>query len=265
MELQARRALITGASGGVGGAIARALSARGASVVLSGRNVEALEALAAELGDRAQVEAADLQTSEDARDLARRAGAVDVLVANAAVPASGRIDDYTADQLDRALAVNLAAPIHLTHELLPGMRERGRGHLVYINSMSGKVAAPRSALYSATKFGLRGFAFGLRQDLEGTGVGVSSVFPGFISDSGMFAETKVEAPGTLPTVTPERVARDVLKAIDQNRAEIDSAPLFAKFGGRVFGLAPGMVAGITKRLGGTELADSIGEAQREKR
>ena len=99
-------------------------------------------------------------------------------MANAALPASGRIDDYTAEQLDRALAVNLAAPIHLAHELIPGMRERGRGHLVFINSMAGKVASPRSALYSATKFGLRGFAFSLRQDLEGTGVGVSSVFPG---------------------------------------------------------------------------------------
>ena len=265
MELQGRRALITGASGGIGGAIARALHGRGAAVVLSGRNVDALEQLASALGDRAEALPADLQTSTDARELARRAGAVDVLVANAALPASGRIDDYTPEQLDRALGVNLAAPIHLAHELIPGMLERGRGHLVFINSMSGKVASPRSALYSATKFGLRGFAFSLRQDLEGTGIGVSSVFPGFVSDGGMFAETGIEAPGSVQAVPPTRVAADVVKAIESNRAEIDSAPVFAQFGGRIFGMAPNLVARITKRMGGTELADAIGEAQREKR
>lgn len=265
MKLQGRRALITGASGGIGGAIARALHARGATVVLSGRRSEALDRLASTLGQRAETLQADLQTSAEVRVLARRAGEVDVLVANAALPASGLIDDYTPEQIDRALAVNLAAPIHLAQELIPGMRERGRGHLVFVNSMSGKVASPRSALYSATKFGLRGFAFSLRQDLEGAGIGVSSVFPGFVSEGGMFADTGIEAPSTVQAVPPARVAADVVKAIETGRAEIDSAPPFARLGGRVFGVSPNLVAAITRRLGGTELADAIGEAQRGKR
>ena len=86
---------------------------------------------------------------------------MDVLVANAALPASGRVEDFEPDQIDRALDVNLRAPIQLTRALLPGMLERGRGHLVLVSSLSGKVASPRSGIYSATKFGLRGFAAGL--------------------------------------------------------------------------------------------------------
>jgi short-subunit dehydrogenase len=265
VDLQGRRALVTGASGGIGGAIARALHARGATVVVTGRNVEALEKLASELGARAEVLPADISSSKGARELAERAGEVDVLVANAALPASGEIDDYTPEQLDRAIAVNLAAPIHLSHALIDGMRKRGAGHVVFINSMSGKVALARGALYSGTKFGLRGFALGLRQDLEGSGVGVSTVFPGFVSDAGMFADTKIEAPPTVPAVTPERVARDVVRAIERNRAEIDAAPFASRVGGWLFGIAPGPVARLTKRLGGVELAHAIGEAQRNKR
>ena len=85
--------------------------------------------------------------------------------------------------------MNLRAPIQLTRALMPGMVDRRRGHLVFISSLSGKVATARSALYSATKFGLRGFATGLREDLHGSSVGVTTVFPGFISDAGLFAES----------------------------------------------------------------------------
>ena len=101
--------------------------------------------------------------------LAEAAGAVDVLVANAALPASGRVEDFDPDEIDRSIDVNLRAPIQLTRALLPGMLERGRGHVVLVSSLSGKVASPRSGLYSATKFGLRGFAAGLREDVEPLG------------------------------------------------------------------------------------------------
>ena len=98
-------------------------------------------------------------------------------MANAALPASGPIVDFSPEQIDRALDVNLRAPIQLTRALVPGMVERGAGHVVLVSSLSGKVASIGSSLYSATKFGLRGFASGLREDLHGTGVGVTVVFP----------------------------------------------------------------------------------------
>ena len=90
-------------------------------------------------------------------------------MANAALPASGRVEDFDPEQIDRALDVNLRAPIQLTRALLPGMFERGRGHVVLVSSLSGKAASARSSIYSATKFGLRGFASGLREDAGAEG------------------------------------------------------------------------------------------------
>ena len=117
-----------------------------------------------------------------------------MLVANAALPASGRVEDFEPEEIDRAIDVNLRAPIQLTRALLPGMLERGRGHVVLVSSLSGKVASPRSGIYSATKFGLRGFAAGLREDVEPRGIGVTVVFPGFVSEAGLFAESGVRLP-----------------------------------------------------------------------
>src|SRR4051794_38950958 len=215
MELAGRAALVTGASGGIGQAIARALHARGASVAATARREELLEELSAGLGgERVETLVADLSDRDDVAKLAERCAHVDVLVANAALPASGRVDDFTPEQIDRALEVNLRAPIQLARALMPGMLERGSGHLVFISSLSGKVATARSALYSATKFGLRGFAAGLREDLHGSGVGVTTVFPGFISDAGLFAEAKVDLPPGVGTRSPEQVAEAVVRGIE---------------------------------------------------
>ena len=108
--------------------------------------------------------------------------------------------------------MNLRAPIHLARELAGPMVERGSGHLVFISSLSGKTASPGGSLYSATKFGMRGFALGLREDLVGTGVGVTTVFPGFIRDAGMFHEADTELPEGVGTRTPEQVAAGVIRA-----------------------------------------------------
>ena len=147
MQLAGARVLVTGATGGIGGALARALHARGATVVVSGRREELLDELTASLGERAEAVAEDLAESDGARRLAEAAGAVDVLVANAALPASGRVEDFDPEQIDRALDVNLRAPMQLTRALLPGMLQRGRGHVVLVSSLSGKVASPRSGVY----------------------------------------------------------------------------------------------------------------------
>src|SRR4051794_22394871 len=152
MLLSGRTVLLTGATGGLGHAIARRLHRAGASLVLTGRRAEVLEPLAAEVGGRAL--AVDLVDRDAVAALARESAGVDALVANAALPASGDVLEYGVEQIDRALEVNLRAPIVLARLLGEGMAARGSGHLVFISSLSGKVATPRSALYSATKFGL---------------------------------------------------------------------------------------------------------------
>src|SRR5205807_5818820 len=131
---------------------------------------------------------------------------VDLLVANAALPASGVFTELEQDQIDRMLEVNLRAPIAIARALAPGMVARRHGHLVMISSLAGKAATPASAIYSATKFGLRGFAHGIREDLRPHGVGVSVVLPGFIRGAGMFAEAGVELPRGVGTRTPQDVA-----------------------------------------------------------
>src|SRR5829696_1697285 len=262
VQLQGSTVLLTGATGGIGQAIARALDERGARVLLSARRAEQLEQIASGLGGRPETLPADL--TYDASSLADQAGAVDVLVANAALPASGPIVDFSPEQIDRALDVNLRAPIQLTRALLPGMLERGAGHVVLVSSLSGKVASIGSSLYSATKFGLRGFAAGLREDLRGTGVGVTVVFPGFISDAGMLADSGVRLPRWVGTRRPDQVAKAVVRGTEQDRGEIDVAPFSLRAGAIAGSLAPATFARIQRRLGSGRLSEAIAEGQRQK-
>jgi short-subunit dehydrogenase len=265
VQLAGTRALVTGATGGIGGAIARALHSRGATVVLSGRREELLEELSTSLGDRAEPVPADLAEPDGPARLAEAARAVDVLVANAALPASGRVEDFDPEEIDRSIDVNLRAPIQLTRALLPGMLERGRGHVVLVSSLSGKVASPRSGLYSATKFGLRGFAAGLREDVEPLGIGVTVVFPGFVSEAGFFAESGVKLPRWVGTRTPDQVAAAVVRGIERERAEVDVAPLGLRLGTRISELVPVTAARVQRRLGSERIADELADAQRDKR
>jgi short-subunit dehydrogenase len=145
------------------------------------------------------------------------------------------------------------------------MVERGEGHIVFVSSLSGKAAAPRSSVYSATKFGLRGFAGGLRQDLRPRGVGVSAVFPGFVRDAGMFADSGAKLPPGVGTSTPEAVAEAVVRAIERNRGEVDVAPLPMRLGALVSGVAPGVAATVTRLVGGEGLGDQFGRGQASKR
>jgi uncharacterized protein len=263
VQISGSTVLLTGATGGLGHAIARALSARGARLVLTSREAEALEPLARECGARALT--ADLAQREAAERLALDAGDVDILIANAALPASGTVDSFSVEQLDRALDVNLRAPMVLAHALMPAMVARGRGHLLFMSSLAGKAATPGSAVYSATKFGLRGFASALRSDLRMSGVGVSAIFPGFISDAGMFAEADVELPFGVSTRRPEDVAAAVIGAIERNRGEVDVAPLPLRLGTAFASLAPETAGRLGRLLGSDAISSQLEASQREKR
>jgi len=263
MELSGRSVLLTGATGGIGEAIARRLHGAGAQLVLTGRRTSVLEPLAQEVGGRSL--AVDLSQRSAVQKLIAAAGDVDIMIANAALPASGRLDGFSVPEIDRALEVNLRAPILLARGLAERMRTRGEGHLLFMSSLAGKAAAPNASLYNATKFGLRGFALALRAELAEEGIGVSVVYPGFIRDAGMFADSGAELPKGVGTKTPDQVADGVVKAIEDNKAEVDVAPIALRAGAVFGGIAPEAAARLSRRMGSDKLGADIEAGQRDKR
>jgi len=263
VQIAGSSVLLTGATGGIGHAIARELRARGAGLILTGRRTDALAPLADELDARAI--ASDLSDRAALERLFEDAGQVDVLVANAAIPAAGPLESFTLPEVDRTLEVNLRAPVALARMLLPAMLERRRGHLLFVSSIAGKTVVPGNPLYHATKYALRGFAGALRTDLHDSGVGVSCIFPGFIRDAGIFADSGVKLPPGVGTRSPEDVARAVAHAIEHNRGEVDVAALSQRAGAILAGLSPELAAHVVRRLGGVEIASEMEQRLRGKR
>jgi short-subunit dehydrogenase len=268
VDLEGKRVLLSGATGGLGRAIAEELAVQGAKLVLSSRKQAELQELARSLAggeDRHDLIVADLAEEGAAEKLIQDAGDVDGLVANAALPATGRLESFSSNELSRALRVNFESPIAMARALAPKLAERGEGHLVFISSLAGKVSSPRSSVYNATKSGLRGFAFGLREDLYPYGVGVSIVSPGFVREAGMFADAGSKPPPGLGTTTPVKVAKAVTRAIRRNRNEITVAPRRQRFLTEI-GYRHPEFAGMLQRRGGADrIAEQLAEGQADKR
>ena len=263
MSLAGARTLITGAGGGLGAAIARASAGRGAALVLSGRNAEALAPLAAETG--AEVVTADLTTAGGVGHLLAAAGDVDILVSNAALPAAGEVGTFTVDEVDRALTVNLRAPIVISRCLGAAMASRRRGHIVFISSLAAAIPTPGLSVYNTTKSALSSYALSLRGELARHGVGVSVVCPGPIRDAGMWAETALSLPGGLGTRSPAQVGSAVVWAIEGDRAQVMVAPASLRVGAGLARAAPGLFARLAPRLGASRVTGAMAEALRHKR
>jgi short-subunit dehydrogenase len=163
------------------------------------------------------------------------------------------------------LRINLESPILLTQALLPGMIQRDRGRVVLIGSLAGKAGSPRSSIYNATKFGLRGFAFGLSGDLAGSGVGVSVVAPGFVREAGMFADSGAEAPAGMGTTTPGEVADAVVRAIEGDRLEITVAPPLQRTMAHIGLVSPRLSHRAQSGPAGQRAAASVADGQTQKR
>jgi short-subunit dehydrogenase len=264
VKLEGKTVLLTGATGGLGRAIAAALAGRGATLVLSSRKQDELAELAESLpGGEHRTVVSDLAVEGEALRLVDAAGELDALVANAGLPASGRLDSFSQEEIGRALRVNLESPVRMARELVPRFSERGWGHLVFLSSISGKAATARASLYAATKFGLRGFALCLRDDLRPYGVGVSVVSPGAIRDAGMFADSGASLP-LVGTGNPEQVADAVVRAIEHNRGEVTVAPLRQRLLARIAINAPELSSRVAGRWA-AEVADEIAAGQTDKR
>jgi len=229
-QLRGRNALVTGAGGGLGAYIARALAGEGVNLAVTDLPGSSVDGLSAELRTRGvQVEhaPADLTDRDERRRLASWAadalGPIDILVNNAGVEFGGPFLDTSPEQLELTVAVNLLAVMDLTRLLLPGMLDRHRGHVVSMASLAGKIPPPQLASYGATKHGVVGFTGALRAELADERVGFSAICPGFVGRVGMFGrlEPYIEG-GSVPmgTISPERVGDAVVRAIREDVGEI---------------------------------------------
>ena len=184
-DLTGRSALVTGASGGIGAAIARALHAQGAKVALSGTKVEALEALAAELGDRAFVTPANLSDTAATEGLIKSAeaamGQVDILVNNAGLTRDGLAMRMKDEDWQLVLDVNLTASFRLSRAVLRGMMKRRWGRIIGITSIVGVTGNPGQANYAASKAGMIGMSKALAAEVASRNITVNCVAPGFIA------------------------------------------------------------------------------------
>ncbi len=219
MKVQIEHALVTGASRGIGRVIACDLAAGGTHVVLSARDSDQLEEAASEIrnaGGRATVAPADVTLTEDRDRLlaaAQQIAPVDVLVNNAGVEFPVALIDQSPDEIESQIRLNLTAVVQLTRAVLPGMLERGRGRIVNVSSMAGKVPVPFSSVYAASKHALNGFTASLRAELRGTGVHAGVVCPGFVSETGLWAGIGIKAPLVMREVSPRSVAAAVRRVI----------------------------------------------------
>lgn len=227
MDFKDRTVVITGGSKGVGEACARAFAATGARLVLAARGKKDLEAIAGELREHTRVitVAMDVADEEACRNLLKKAefefGAIHILVNNAGYHSRGPFESVAADDMALMVDVNLKAPIVLTRLALPYLREAGEGAIINVASLAGMMGVPNSAVYSATKSGLRAFTFALYEELRGSGIKVAAVSPGPI-DTG-FIMANIDAVSNLtfsqPISTQEEVAAQVLALCGNNKRE----------------------------------------------
>src|SRR3954453_10257129 len=242
-DLAGRTALVTGAAGGLGRHLVRALEDQGMQVVVSARATARLEGLGA------RAVAADLVNRDDVHRLAREAGEIDILVNNAGIELTRRYVELTDDELDQMVAINLVAPMLLARDLLGGMLARGRGHVVFIASMSGKVGVSCNEPYAATKAGLLGLTRSLRAEFRDAPVGFSVVSPGFIAGTGMWNRMDARAPLLAGEAKPERVVAATLRAIRRDLPDVtvNGAPIRPMLA--LGAVAPAVFDRLTQRLG----------------
>ncbi len=220
--------LLTGASRGIGALLANALAQEPkVTIVGVSRSASGLTAVGAEVTaaggqwigipfDISQIAQLPLLVEK----IHTTVGAIDILINNAGIEIYRAFQDYSTSDLQAVINTNLLAAMELSRLILPKMLQQQCGHIVNIASLAAKKGHPYDSVYSASKAGLLMWSDAIRQELAGTGVEVSIVCPGYISDQGLMADTGIPAPKLVGTTTGLAVATSVVKAIQRNRAEV---------------------------------------------
>ncbi|OFW59949.1 MAG: hypothetical protein A2133_05235 [Actinobacteria bacterium RBG_16_64_13] len=247
-ELRAKAVVVTGASSGIGRATAVAFARKGAHLVLAARRQQALEDVekqARTFGAETLVVPTDVSDRTEVKALIGAAmgrfGSVDVLVANAGTYLRCPVCDLTVERVEQVMAVNFYGSLYSILEVLPYMLERRAGHIVVVASVDGKKGVPPDGAYVASKFAITGLAEVLRQELRGTGVHLSTIFPGRI-DTPMIADVRV--PSASPKSPPEKVADAIVRAVLKQKAEV----LVPRIGPKALLLANAFSSRIGDRL-----------------
>ena len=243
MKIIGVTAIVTGASRGIGLATAHALHRRGASVGLIARNGEELAQVGGALGDRCAWAVADVADGEALEaaiaQIAGQLGPVDILVNNAGIGAYAAVLEETNETFEHLIRVNYLGTVSATRAVLPAMAERGRGHIVNVASVAGRVGAPFEAAYSASKFAVVGFTESLAAEVQGFGISLSLVNPGpvethFTEARGVAFQRKYPRP-----LGATRIADAVVAAIEDDRFE-QTLPRWLRTGSVVRAIAPGL-------------------------
>lgn len=225
-KLENKVVIVTGASSGIGAAIARLFTAEGANVALVARSSDKLQSLAHALGPRAMVLETDvtdpLRVREMTRLCAERFGRIDILINNAGIGMYAAIAEMPLEQFQQLVATNWLGPVCAIQAVLPYMRKQGSGQIINISSVAGKITIPWMTVYCGSKFALNALSDGLRMELEPERIQVISVCPGAINTPFITNAFKDAAFKTFDQggISPERVARAVLRASLRGKREI---------------------------------------------
>jgi len=251
--------LLTGGSRGLGPVIAEALAKRGAHIALAARSEEGLRVTSQSLskyGIQTIIIPIDLSKAEQQQRLVStvldKFGSIDILINNAGLETEGAYLDLPWEAIRETVEVNLVAPMAITYQVLPHMLKQKSGHIVNIASIGAKSGIAFAATYCGTKAGLAEWTKGLRLELEGTGVHFSTIFPGYVTEVGMFAKFHMNPPAIVGSCSPSQVANAVVKAIEKEKLEIlvNSGP--NSLAAALSELSPSLGDWIVKQSGAVE-------------
>ncbi|MDT5093596.1 MAG: hypothetical protein QOH60_2959 [Mycobacterium sp.] len=257
MHLDGAVALVTGSSDGIGACAARKLAARGARVVVHGRDPDRTAGVAAAVGGAAVI--ADIATPDGRRELVAEAmqpfGRIDILVNNAGIGYSGPFTHMTVDQIRHIIEVDLLAAVELTHAVLPGMLERHRGAVCFVSSVAGRAGVAGESVYSATKGGLDTFAESLGFEAAGTGVHVGVVVPGVVA-TGFFEKRGRPNERSRPKPVSADAVADAIVAVVTGRTEA-WVPKWLRIASTFRAVAPSTYRRLAGRFGETVRLDRV--------